>query len=99
MVSHKWAWTFMRRVNNVKHEDKHPWLLLHKLSQVALRIISKPPNILLINNFNHETEYKVTHVGSIVFTLMFLLNGENIKTQVRSLPVSYKKICFQVIAW
>jgi len=46
--------------------------------------------ILLIKDFNHEIEDKATHVGSTALLLMFIPNEENIKTQVRLLPVPFK---------
>ena len=46
--------------------------------------------MLLINNFNHETENMATSVGSIALKLMSLLNGEIIKTQVCLLPMHFK---------
>ena len=49
---------------------------------------------LLIKNFNHKTEEKATPVGSTALIFMFLLNKENIKNQVRLLPVSFKQTLF-----
>jgi len=52
-----------------------------------LSITSK---ILLIKNLDRETENKATLVGSTALVIMFLLNKENIKNQVRLLPVYFK---------
>jgi len=83
-------------IYNVKYENKHPWLILYKCKQVTLRYkwLSITPKILLIKDFNYETKDKATHIGSTALMLMFLPNGENIKTQVHSLPVSFKQPLF-----
>ena len=66
-------------------------MLLHKHTTVALRIIKDNTEDCTNQNFNYGTEDKVTHISSTVLTFMFLLNGESIKSQVRSLPVSFQK--------
>ena len=45
-------------------------------------------------DFNHDTENKATPAGLTALTLMSLLNGEIIKSKVRSLPVSFKQPLF-----
>ena len=48
------------------------------------------PKILVIKNFNHETENKATPVDSTALTFMSLLSGEVFKNKVRSLPILFK---------
>ena len=62
------------------------YISVHKLRCKQLSIT---PKILLIKDFNHETEKKATHVGSTALMLMFLPNRENIKTQLRLLTVPF----------
>jgi len=81
MESYKRAWMYMRKVRNIKHENKNPWLWLHKRSraQVALQIIEHNIENFTNKSFNHGTEDKVTPIGLTALMLMFLLNEENIK--------------------
>jgi len=60
------------------------------IAQVALLIIKLNMRDYTNKNLNYETENKATSVGSTVLTIIFLLNGEGIKIQVRLLPVSFK---------
>ena len=57
--------------------------------KVTLLIIKPNAQNYTNKNLNYETENKATLGGSTTFTLMFLLNGESIKTQVCLLLVPF----------
>ena len=63
-------------------------VLSRKYYTKSLRLTHLPA---LIKHLNHEIEIiKVTPVGLTALTIILLLNEENIKTQVRLLPVSFR---------